>query len=41
MILAGMFHQVSLLNGVTTDVILALDPDEAGQGATLRSLESS
>jgi len=34
-------HQVSLLNGVTTDVILALDPDEAGQEATLRSLESS
>ena len=34
-------HQVSLLNGITTDVILALDPDEAGQEATLRSLESS
>jgi DNA primase len=34
-------HQVSLLNRITTDVILALDPDEAGQEATLRSLESS
>ena len=34
-------HQANLLQSVTREVILALDPDTAGQEATLRSLESS
>ena len=34
-------QQVSLLKGLATDFVLALDPDTAGQEATLRSLESS
>ncbi|MFQ5859961.1 MAG: DNA primase [Dehalococcoidia bacterium] len=34
-------HQVALLRGLAGTVVLALDPDAAGQEATLRSLESS
>ncbi|MEE8158221.1 MAG: DNA primase, partial [Dehalococcoidia bacterium] len=34
-------HQAALLQDVTKEVVLALDPDAAGQEATLRSLESS
>ena len=34
-------HQAALLQDVTQEVVLALDPDTAGQEATLRSLESS
>jgi DNA primase len=34
-------HQAVMLEGVAKEVVLALDPDAAGQEATLRSLESS
>ena len=34
-------QQVGLLRNVTTEFVLALDPDNAGREATLRSLESS
>ena len=34
-------QQVSQLKSLATDFVMALDPDVAGQGATLRSLESS
>ena len=34
-------HQISQLKSLATNFVMALDPDEAGQGATLRSLESS
>ena len=34
-------HQVAAIRRVTSDVTMALDPDTAGQQATLRSLESS
>ena len=34
-------HQVSQLKSLAKDFVLALDPDAAGQEATLRSLESS
>jgi len=34
-------HQAALLQDITKEVVLALDPDAAGQEATLRSLESS
>ena len=34
-------HQVSEIRRITKDITLALDPDAAGQQATLRSLESS
>jgi DNA primase len=34
-------QQVSHLTGICTDVVLALDPDRAGQEAILRSLETS
>ncbi len=34
-------QQVGLLRGATTNFVLALDPDNAGREATLRSLESS
>jgi len=34
-------HQVALLRSLARTVVMALDPDPAGQEATLRSLESS
>jgi DNA primase len=34
-------HQADIIKGVTQEIVLALDPDTAGQEATLRSLESS
>jgi DNA primase len=34
-------HQVAAIRRLTSDVTMALDPDAAGQQATLRSLESS
>ena len=34
-------HQVAAIRRLTTNVTMALDPDAAGQQATLRSLESS
>ena len=34
-------QQVGLLRGITSTYVLALDPDNAGREATLRSLESS